>query len=359
VGRDLHKMRAFVRFRQVDDGAAEEPLHVAWFEPRHHIVKANAPWFMRRFAQLRWTILTPDCCVRWLPGGALQFSAGAQREQAPPADAGEALWLTYYRSIFNPARLKLAMMQREMPRSYWRNLPEAQLIAPLAAQARERSGRMIEQPATGTLRRFTRLPAATPDPVAGPVTSLQDLGHATQQCRRCPIGGCATQAVNGEGPIAPGLMVVGEQPGDQEDLRGRPFVGPAGQLFDRALERLGMARESVFVSNAVRHFKFELRGRRRIHKTPAQQEADACAHWLEQEIALVQPRALLALGATAARSLLARPVAVTRERGRWQRRADGLDVLVTLHPAALLRMEPQLREQAFDSFVADLALALA
>jgi probable DNA metabolism protein len=359
VGRDIHKMRAFVRFRQVDDGADASPLHVAWFEPQHHVVKANAPWFMRRFAQMRWAILTPDCCVRWQPGGALDFSAGARREQAPPADAGEALWMTYYRSIFNPARLKLAMMQKEMPQKYWRNLPEAQLIAPLAAQARERSGRMIEQPATQTQRRFTRLPAAVTGSVIASVTSLQALRQATQQCRRCPIGRCATQAINGEGPTAPGLMFVGEQPGDQEDLRGRPFVGPAGQLFDQALARLGLPRESVFVSNAVRHFKFELRGRRRIHKTPGQQEAAACAEWLEQEIALVRPLALVALGATAARSLLGRTVAVTRERGQWLRRSDGLEVLVTLHPSALLRMEPALREQAFEAFVADLAVARA
>jgi DNA polymerase len=307
---------------------------------------------------MRWVLLTPERCAEW-DGQRLHLRAGARRDEAPPADAGEALWLTYYRSIFNPARLKLAMMQKEMPRKYWRNLPEAALISPLAAQARERSGRMIAQPATETARRFTRLPpavvAAAPDKE---IRSLQDLREATQQCRRCPIGACATQAVNGEGPLAPGLMVVGEQPGDQEDLQGHPFVGPAGQLFDRALQQVGLPRDSLFVSNAVRHFKFELRGRRRIHKTPGQQEAAACTHWLEQEIALVRPRALVALGATAARSLLGRPVAVTKERGRWLRRDDGIDVLVTLHPSALLRMAPEEQPQAFEAFVADLKVAM-
>ncbi|MFC5498907.1 UdgX family uracil-DNA binding protein [Caenimonas terrae] len=359
VGHDIHKMRAFVRFREVGDGDAAGPLHVAWFEPEHHIVQANAPWFMRRFAQMRWAILTPDRCAQWRPGGALQFSPGVGREQAPPADAGEQLWLTYYRNIFNPARLKLAMMRKEMPRKYWHNLPEAALIAPLAAQARERSGRMIAQPASETARRFTRLPPAVPDaPPTASVQSLQELRQTTQHCRRCPIGACATQAVNGEGPVGAALMVVGEQPGDQEDLQGRPFVGPAGQLFDRALARLALPRESLFVSNAVRHFKFELRGRRRIHKTPGQQEAAACAQWLEQEIALVQPRALVALGATAARSLLGRPVAVTQERGRWLQREDGLPVLVTLHPSALLRMQPGEQPAAFEAFVGDLGVAM-
>jgi probable DNA metabolism protein len=361
IGRDIHKMRAFVRFRQVEDGDDGGPLHMAWFEPEHRILQANAPWFMRRFAQMRWAILTPDGCAQWRPGGELQFSAGVQRDQAPAPDTGEQLWLTYYRSIFNPARLKLAMMQKEMPRKYWRNLPEASLIGSLAARAQERSGRMIEQPPTQVTRRIHRLPsaAAAEGPIidAASIRSLAQLHEATRRCRSCAIGACATQAVNGEGPLAPALMFVGEQPGDQEDLAGRPFIGPAGQLFDRALARLALPRETVFVSNAVRHFKFELRGRQRIHKTPGQLEAAACAPWLEAEIALVRPRALVALGATAARSLLGRPVAVTVQRGQWLPRADGLAVLVTLHPSALLRMDAELQPAAFEALVQDLQRA--
>jgi DNA polymerase len=154
-------------------------------------------------------------------------------------------------------------------------------------------------------------------------------------------------------------MLVGEQPGDQEDLAGAPFVGPAGQLLNRALARAGIARESVFLTNAVRHFKYELRGKRRIHKTPTQAEAAACAHWLEREIALVRPGRLVALGATAARALLHRPVGINAERGRWQVRGDGLQVLVTWHPSALLRMEEGPRAAAFEVFVRDLATAMA
>jgi DNA polymerase len=355
VRRDIHKMHAFVRFRQVQDNENElDPLHVAWFEPDHHIVEANAPWFRRRFTNMRWAILTPERCAEW-DRRQLHFRAGASRSDAPPADAGEQLWLTYYQSIFNPARLKLTMMRKEMPRKYWRNLPEAQLIAPLAAQAAERSMHMIEQPASVTLRRISRFPDQPPPMLqAGGLPALHD---AIQRCRECPIGAMATQGVPGEGPPKPAVMFVGEQPGDQEDLRGRPFVGPAGQLFDRALAQLGIARDAVYVTNAVRHFKYELRGKRRIHKTPSQQEADACRHWLEEEIGLVQPRALVALGGTAARSLLGRPIAVMSERGEWFERSDGLRVLVTLHPSALLRMEPQQLPQAFEAFVRDLAKA--
>ena len=177
VRRDLHKMKAFVRFRTVQDERfracpEDGPLHVAWFEPEHHIVETVAPFFARRFTQMRWAILTPACSVEWdcVSGhgaaarpvqpqpacmkGHLRFGPGAKKNDAPPADAGEQLWLTYYRHTFNPARLKLKAMQKEMPRKYWNNLPEAPLIGALAAEANERSLRMVTQPATVTRRRL-------------------------------------------------------------------------------------------------------------------------------------------------------------------------------------------------------------
>ncbi|HEX7436144.1 MAG TPA: UdgX family uracil-DNA binding protein [Caldimonas sp.] len=187
--------------------------------------------------------------------------------------------------------------------------------------------------------------------------SLPVLRAALERCRECPIAEHATRAVPGEGPQRARLMFVGEQPGDQEDLQGRPFVGPAGQLFARALAELGIDRRDAYVSNAVKHFKFELRGKRRIHKTPAQEEAAACLHWLETEIALVDPQALVALGATAARQLMGAPIAVTRQRGQWLTRADGRRVLITLHPSALLRMEPEDKDAAYAAWLADLRRA--
>lgn len=189
------------------------------------------------------------------------------------------------------------------------------------------------------------------------IASLEELRAATMRCRECPIGEFATQSVIGEGPAGARLMLVGEQPGDQEDLQGHPFVGPAGRLLVKALEQVGIARDQVFVSNAVKHFKHELRGKRRLHKTPTQREAAACLHWLEDEIALVQPKALVALGATAARSLLGRAVPVLANRGHWLPRPDGRQVLVTVHPSSLLRGAPEDREPAFAAFTADLAHA--
>ncbi|MDM0078063.1 UdgX family uracil-DNA binding protein [Variovorax sp. J2P1-59] len=187
--------------------------------------------------------------------------------------------------------------------------------------------------------------------------SIEALRKATDACRECPLGARATQSVMGEGPLHAVLMVVGEQPGDKEDLLGRPFVGPAGRLFDRAIAELGWRRERLYITNAVKHFKFELRGKRRMHKTPAQREIEACRHWLEEEIARVKPKAFLALGATAARTLLQRPVAVMRERGKWQEDAAGRRVLVTLHPSALLRGDPAQREAAWTAWLEDLSVA--
>ena len=400
VRRDMHKMKAFVRFTSVQDETFRSkptvgPLHVAWFEPEHHIVEATAPFFARRFTQMRWAILTPEASIEWdgpharhsvsslppegaspalgRPGGSLgglRFGPGASKADAPPPDAGEQLWLTYYQHIFNPARLKLKMMQKEMPRKYWKNLPEAQFISELTAQSSQRQATMIEQAPSTPRRRvplFKDGNAATGRAQTAlaleqvhrgdkPLT-LQLLNDAAQRCRACPIGQHATQAVCGEGPARARVMVVGEQPGDQEDLRGRPLVGPAGQLFDQALAGLGWQRSSLFITNAVKHFKYEPRGKRRMHKTPSQMEAAACAHWLESEIDLVKPEAVIALGATAAASLLGRHVAVMSERGQWFTRADGLRVLVTLHPAALLRTPPEFQAQAYSAWLDDLRQA--
>jgi uracil-DNA glycosylase family protein len=186
---------------------------------------------------------------------------------------------------------------------------------------------------------------------------LTTLRQRAAHCRECPLGALATQTVWGEGTERARLMVVGEQPGDREDLAGRPFVGPAGHLLDKALQVLGWDRQALYVTNAVKHFKYELRGKRRMHKTPGQLEILACAHWLQGEIDAIQPAGIVALGGTAARSLLGRPVKVLGERGRWAERPDGIPVLVTLHPSALLRGDPQERERAFEQWVADLRVA--
>src|SRR6187431_168696 len=172
-----------------------------------------------------------------------------------------------------------------------------------------------------------------------PIRSLSALAEAEAQCKRCPLYKHATQVVPGEGRRHAHLMLVGEEPGDKEDLAGKPFIGPAGQVLDRALAEADIPRTEVFVTNAVKHFKYELRGKRRLHKRPNTYEIERCKVWLELERALVKPSAIVALGATAARSLFGRPVTVTKLRGRILQLPDGAAALVTIHPSFLLRIQ--------------------
>ena len=339
VRRDVHKMRAFVRFREVEDDTGER--YAAWFEPEHHIVRLNAGFFVRRFAQMRWSILTPELCAHW-DAEALSFTPGAAKGDAPPGDPIEAVWKTYYANIFNPARLKVTAMTKEMPRKYWKNLPEAALIPDLIAGAAGRTRTMIDTAPRGDA-------ADIADAVA--VLRAEAAG-----CTRCPLYAPATQTVFGEGPSDARLMFVGEQPGDQEDLAGRPFIGPAGQVFDRALAQAGIDRATAYVTNAVKHFKFEPRGKRRIHAKPGTGEIDACRWWIDHERAAIRPAVTVALGATAARSLTGRTVTISKERGRPQALADGGELWITVHPSFLLRIDDRVAAEAeFERFVADLA----
>jgi DNA polymerase len=197
---------------------------------------------------------------------------------------------------------------------------------------------------------------ATSGNADGPVLrSLSALARAENECRRCPLYRHATQAAPGEGPSGARVMLVGEQPGDKEDLAGKPFVGPAGRLLDQALADAGIPRKQTFVTNAVKHFKFEPRGKRRLHRRPNAYEIARCNWWLEQERAIVKPDVIVALGATAARSLLGRVVTITRLRAETLHLADGTRLVVTIHPSALLRIRADAdKRAAYRDFVRDL-----
>jgi DNA polymerase len=201
--------------------------------------------------------------------------------------------------------------------------------------------------------------AATYKSDEGPVvTSLSALRAAENECRRCPLYKNATQAVPGQGPRRAAMMLVGEQPGDQEDKAGLPFVGPAGRVLDRALAEAGINRKRVFVTNAVKHFKFEMRGKRRLHKRPNAYEIDRCRWWLDLERAIVKPSVIVALGATAARSVLGRPTTIGKVRGQSLPLDDGATAFITVHPSALLRIKDEAdKRQQYRSFVDDLRLA--
>ena len=339
VRRDIHQMRAFLRFREVVE-ADGQPRFVAWFEPEHHIVRANAGFFVRRFASMRWSILTPEATIHW-DGEALTEGPGAARADAPDGDPVEDAWKTYYASIFNPARLKTGSMIKEMPKKYWRNMPETALVPGLIAGAQHRESQMID--------------TARAAPGGNAQLALDALREEAAGCKRCPLWKPATQTVFGEGPPDAKLLFIGEQPGDQEDLAGRPFVGPAGQLFDRAMADAGVDRATTYVSNAVKHFKYEPRGKRRIHSKPNGSEIEACRWWIEQEREIVKPAVTVALGATAAQSLLGRVVTISRTRGAPIALADGSEGWVTVHPSFLLRIpEEDRRAEEYARFVEDL-----
>ena len=359
VRRDTHKMRAFLRFRAVETDATTS--YVAWFEPEHFILEANAGFFTRRFATMVFSILTPYRSFHW-NGVAEEFGPGATPADIPNDDALAEYWRTYFSAIFNPARVKLDAMRSEMPKKYWRNLPEAAAIPELVRAAEGRVAAMIA-------KETTPVPARAKPPVA-PLEleghdaavlpdDLPGLAHAAAACRRCSLWSHATQVVFGEGPAEARMMMVGEQPGDQEDLAGRPFVGPAGQLLDRAIAEAGIDRREVYVTNAVKHFKFEPRGKRRIHQKPDLSEISACSVWIEAERRAVAPAVTVLLGATAARAVLGRAVTIGRERGRAIAHAGNTQVLVTVHPSYLLRLpDEEAKRREYASFVADLRMAL-
>jgi uracil-DNA glycosylase len=191
-----------------------------------------------------------------------------------------------------------------------------------------------------------------------PVKSLKALAAAEADCTRCPLYKDATQAVPGEGPGHAAFMLVGEQPGDKEDLAGKPFVGPAGRMLDQALADAGIERDETYITNAVKHFKHEMRGKRRLHKRPNNYEIERCKIWLDNERSLVKPATVIALGVTAARSLTGKTVTISKVRKTPLTLADGTTLVVTVHPSALLRIEDEAdKHAAYRDFVADLKAA--
>jgi probable DNA metabolism protein len=340
VRRDNHKMHAFVRFRELGVSAGGRRQFGAWFEPQHHIVELTAPFFVRRFADMDWTIATPDLVARF-EDGRLSIEPCEVRPDLPE-DVADELWRTYFANIFNPARLKVQAMKSEMPVRYWKNMPEARLIPGLIAgaetAAREMQERMPNLAHVRTERIVRRLPLT---PEAGHSEKLPETiveaRKAAATCTRCELHKFATQTVFGEGPAKAEVMFVGEQPGDKEDLTGKPFIGPAGQLLNELLETAGIDRDRYYITNAVKHFKYEPRGKRRLHQRPNAGEIERCKWWLSIERDLIKPKIIVAMGATAAKAVTGSGSDLMKRRGRMEKLGDGTPVFITIHPSAVLR----------------------
>lgn len=325
VGRDVHKMKAFVRFRRCDRNGDE--WFIAWHRPDHRIVRLVAPFFADRFSSMRWSILTPDESVSW-DLHQLRFGPGIDREAAPQGDELEELWLSYYSSIFNPARVKLKAMRAEMPLRHWPTLPETKVVDKLIDQAPQRVAEMVRHHENSAVTAVDFLPDRR---------DLPSLQAAARTCQGCTLHVDATRTVFGEGPADARLVLVGEQPGDEEDRAGRPFVGPAGRLLDEILRAAEIDREKVYLTNAVKHFSYVQRGKRRLHKKPRRIEVVSCRAWLESELVTIRPQAVVCLGATAADSLISPSFRVTEGRGRVIPTNCCPQTIATYHPSAILR----------------------
>ena len=351
VRRDIHKMHAFLRFRRVD-GERDERF-VAWFEPEHFILEAVADFFVTRYPSMQWSILTPDGSLHW---DREHLTIGPPGH---PGDAGaagdvEAAWDMYFQSTFNPARVNRPQMLKEMSRKYWRNMPETKAIPDMLRLATSRVDQMIGAEARRAIKRDPQRALARM--LDSNIKSLVALNDVIAKSEPFVKGG--KRGVLGEGPMNPAIAFVGEQPGDQEDAQGRPFVGPAGQLLDRALHEAGIDRAKSYVTNAVKHFKFEERGKRRIHQKATTGEVKHYRWWLMKEMELVKPQLVIALGGTAALALTGKVVAIARSREPFD--FDGQAGFITVHPSYLLRLpNEENRKQAYSSFVRDLVGARA
>lgn len=316
VRADAHRMRTLMRFMPVEDGRR----FLGWFEPAHFVLQPNALLMARRFPELAWSVVTPDGAAHW-DGSALLFGTGLRH--AADDEALQAWWEHHRERLLEEATAEVSV-------------PEAEAL--------DEAPRPPDRPALGPV-----VLSLKPD------AELVQAGHESQECQRCPLHEPATQTVFGEGPAGASVVFVGEQPGDQEDTIGRPFVGPAGQMMDRAMEEAGIDRRMVYVTNAVKHFKFTPRGRRRIHQTPEVPEIQACGFWLDVERGHLRPKLLVLMGGSAARAVLGRAVTISRERGRVFAMADGQNVFVTVHPSFLLRIpDAAAKAREYEAFVRDL-----
>jgi DNA polymerase len=318
VRADAHRMRTHMRFLPLQE---HRPIRfLGWYEPAHFVLPANARLIARRFPNMTLSIVTPDGSAHW-DGSSLLFGAGLHH--AADDEALQAWWENHGSMLLDQATPEVSVAE---------------------AEALDEVPRPPDRPALGPVVLHSRFD--------------QDLIRAARDagmCRRCPLYEPATQTVFGEGPEDAQVMFVGEQPGDQEDIIGRPFVGPAGQIMDRAMEQAGIDRRTVYVTNAVKHFKFTPRGKRRIHQTPEVPEINACGFWLDIERAKLRPRLLVLMGASAARAVLGRAVTISRERGRPFLMPDGQAVFVTVHPSFLLRVpDAAAKAREYDAFVRDL-----
>lgn len=338
VNRDLHKMKAFVRFKELKQDE-NESLFMAWHRPDHRITRLAAPFFKDRFNGMKWVIMTEDETILW-DKKEIHFLEGVEAYELPQ-DEKEDLWKTYYSSIFNPARIKVSAMKKELPVRHWKTLPETELITSLLDEAPARLKEFYDsQTAPAQIQEFT---------------SFEELNKAILKCKSCGICEKSSGPVFGEGPLDAEVMILGEQPGNEEDLAGKNFIGPAGQILNEALNQVGLKREEFFVTNVVKSFKWVQTYDMRQHRTADAKEISACRPWVQNEIKLVKPKILVCLGRSAAQSVLGKMIKLEDMRGKFFSTPFCENTIILPHPASILR-DKESKDEAFGRFIQEFEL---
>ena len=347
VRLDSQRMKAFVRFHRLGEGPDQHM--VAWYRPEHRIVRRVAPFFIRRFGRMPWALLTPEESVYW-NRQELQYGPGVPAATPPRRAELEALWKTYATVLFRTVPSDDDEARDEAVR-HWVALPGGATLDALLEDAQ----RQVQD----TIRKQRGFDTSAADYL--PVRrDLSSLARAAKTCQGCPLHKRATQTVFGEGLPDADIVFVGEQPGDQEDAQGHPFVGAAGRFLEEAIQQAGIDRSRVYVTNAVKHFKWEGTPKRRVPKKPDLREQAACRPWLEAELTALKPKVVVCLGATAAQALLGRDFRITRQRGEVVSTEWAATTIATHHPSAILRLEAgPVRDRMREEFLADVKRAAA
>ncbi|HLX01692.1 MAG TPA: TIGR03915 family putative DNA repair protein [Trinickia sp.] len=377
VDKELQQMQALLRFRRRDPSLGP-PEFVGWFDPRHDVLERAAAHFAKRMGRSSWVIATPYGAAFW-DGALLRVDRTTDPEEAltslsstgeaATGDAAEALWLAYYESTFNPAYPYEPALPTDLPVRYWKPPADGKAAPPFAVKPLagiQQTAQAAQTAQTAQAESVVRVPPSEPKPASNALASRPPPASLAA-CKLCGLWRTKAKPIAGAGPVPAAIMLVGEQPGEQDALSGEPFRGAAGELLDDVLRRAGLERASLYMTNAVKHSKWEMletprqtaQGQAvlRVHKTPAPNEVEACGYWLDEELERVQPRAVVAFGATALRALTRQPLNLSEYLGQTLAH-DGRLIVPTYHPAYALRTpDAKLREEIVATLVAALTRA--
>lgn len=345
VRRDAHKAKAFIRFKK--STYEDTDIYTAWHEPDHQILSIIGPFFARRFSDMVWSVFTPRESIHW-DLETLHYGEGSTKKMVTIEDEMDKLWKDYYRAIFNPARIKIKAMKKEMPVRYWKNLPEASIISSLLSEAPSRIETMLKHTEGWHKSASDFIP---------PSYDIDILSLAAKKCEGCPLYVTGTQTVFGEGPKTAKIMLIGEQPGNEEDRQGKPFIGPAGKLLDQALNSAKLNRSNIYLTNAVKHFEFNVVKGYKKNITPNLRKIMDCNAWLQAEIKAIRPQVIVTLGVIAGRALFGSSFKLKESHSKTRMLGD-IKVISTIHPSHILRTVDTLeKKQLFEYLVNDLTYA--